>query len=608
MKRIKQKDDANHYSILQNIMYCFANVYRWDKSFYLGFIPKIFLSVLLPLAMVYFPRVLIDMIDGNFPAYELVIFIAVFCALFALLDMASVFTEAKLSSMGGVFSTIYDRICTIKYLMTDYQNTESPKIRDLYNNAKSKVNEAESIVDSLSNLFVGLLGIIVSGSIIAMLDPLILAAIIICTIASFYMLKIVRSYTHKNWQKWASIDRKVWYLFSMNYAFEKVKDNKLYPYPKLINQMTDQCHKERIHWHKKVWNREALPSIGEAILAILRNGLVYFILIRQVLNGYIDVGLFVFFFGAVTYFSGWLSGIVSQFNDILKNAMNVNFIRSFLEIPDKFNRSQTVKPSSSAETAIEIKNLSFKYTAAENSTIKNISTKIRKGEKIALVGANGAGKTTLVKLLCGLYYPSDGDILLNGTSIRDINIYDYYKLFSVVFQDAKLFPCTIAQYVSGSGIDVDRAKVKQCLKMAGLYDRIKKCAFGIDTTFYRNYLHEDPGIDLSGGERQKLALARALYKDAPFLILDEPTASLDPIAENETYQRFHQLTKDKTAIYISHRLASTHFCDRIFFMDSGQITEWGSHNELMALKGMYYEMFEIQSHYYKDDISKGVMA
>lgn len=602
MKIKKPKDEIQKYSVIQNINFTFANVWRWDKSFYIGFIPKIFLSVLLPLATIYFPRVMIDMITRKSPQNELLLFVGVFCVLFALLELVSIFIDAKIYSMRDIFRNQYEDICEKKYKLTDYQNTEDPQINDLYNNAMNSTGYAESMVDTLNNFFMNLLGIISFGSIIIILNPIILIIILACTVVNFFLFKIVRMYTNKNWRKWAPVERKNNYLHSITHCYEKIKDIKLYPYPRLINDLTDKCHKERLYWRGKVWNKESLPSIVDTLLAFLRNGVVYYILLAQLINGYIDVGLFVFYFGAVTGFSEWLNSVSGQLSNILQISTRINFIRSFMEIDERFNRGITKRKPEGTTYDIEIKNLTFSYHASETNIMKNISIKINKGEKIALVGSNGAGKTTMVKLICGLYYPKEGDILINGLSVKEINIDEYYALFSVVFQDFHLMPISFAQFVSGSGVDIDRQKVQKCLEQAGLSDRVGRCPRGIDTTFYKDIHERDPGVDLSGGEKQRLLLARALYKDASILILDEPTAALDPIAESEMYQKFDELIKGKTAIYISHRLASTRFCDRIFFMEDGQIIECGSHEQLMEQKGKYYEMFEVQSYYYKEEV------
>ena len=248
---------------------------------------------------------------------------------------------------------------------------------------------------------------------------------------------------------------------------------------------------------------------------------------------------------------------------------------------------------------IEFLNVSYQYPSADGYALYNINLKINKGEKLAVVGANGAGKTTLVKLMCGLYYPTEGTIKVNGRPVTDYNIEEYYTLFSAVFQDMYLLPVSIAEFVSSSDKEIDRERVKAVIKQAGIDGKISSLKGGIDTRLMKGVF--DDSIDLSGGEKQKLMLARALYKDSPFIVLDEPTAALDPIAENELYLKYNELTKNKTSVYISHRLASTRFCDRIIFIENGEITEIGTHDDLMKRKGKYAYMFGLQSHYYKDD-------
>jgi ABC-type multidrug transport system fused ATPase/permease subunit len=242
--------------------------------------------------------------------------------------------------------------------------------------------------------------------------------------------------------------------------------------------------------------------------------------------------------------------------------------------------------------------VSFAYPKSEKYIIENVSFKIEKGEKIAIVGNNGAGKTTLIKLLSGLYQPSGGSIKINGRNISEYNRDDYYSIISPVFQDIYLYPVSIAQNIAlCKSSSINNNKLSQTVQFAGLQNKIDSLPDGYDTLLMKSV--EDNAIELSGGEKQKLALSRALYKDGLLLILDEPTAALDPIAENEIYLHYNEFAKDKTSIFISHRLASTRFCDHIFFLDSGNIIETGSHDELMAQNGRYAEIFNIQSYYYK---------
>jgi len=274
-------------------------------------------------------------------------------------------------------------------------------------------------------------------------------------------------------------------------------------------------------------------------------------------------------------------------------------IRADHDYPDRMNTGQGVPLPTGDELppAIEFRGLGYTYPNAEKAALKGINATVQAGERIAIVGVNGAGKTTLIKLLCGLYTPTEGEVLLDGKPVGAYNRDEYYTLFSAVFQDIHLMSSSILENISQQPLEsTDREKVRECLKLSGLISRTETLPEKEDTLLVRAVHHD--ATELSGGEKQKLAMARALYKDAPVLILDEPTAALDPIAENEVYQKYAELTEGKTSVYISHRLASTRFCDRILLLDGSVIAEQGTHDELMALGGIYANMFSIQASYY----------
>jgi ABC-type multidrug transport system fused ATPase/permease subunit len=241
--------------------------------------------------------------------------------------------------------------------------------------------------------------------------------------------------------------------------------------------------------------------------------------------------------------------------------------------------------------------VSYTYPNSESPTIKNINLTIEAGEKIALVGLNGAGKTTLVKLICGMYTPTSGSILVNGYDINEYNREEYYSIISAVFQQYKFLPVSIAQNISI--FKPDNARLEECIEYSGIRDKLEKLPDGINTPLIKEL--NPNGAELSGGESQKLLLARAIYKPSSILVLDEPTAALDPIAESEMYGRYNDFAADKTSLFISHRLASTRFCDRIVYIQDGEIKEIGTHDALLNANGKYAELFNIQSHYYKDN-------
>ena len=301
------------------------------------------------------------------------------------------------------------------------------------------------------------------------------------------------------------------------------------------------------------------------------------------------------------YFDRIRQGISSVTNGIGNMSVDIDFVGyafDFLDIPDeKYKGTIPTEKRDDNEYEFEFRHVWFKYPNSEEYALKDICLKWRIGERMALVGKNGCGKSTLIKLLCRLYDPSEGEITLNGIDIRKYQYDDYMALFSVVFQDSELFSFSAAENVACDA-DYDGERVKECVIKAGVGDRLLKTENGIDSCLYKDF--DECGIEISGGEAQKLCLARAIYKGAPFIVLDEPTASLDPISEYEIYTKFNEIVDTKTAVYISHRLASCRFCDEITVMEEGSIAERGGHEELLEKKGVYYGLWEAQAEYYTD--------
>ena len=308
--------------------------------------------------------------------------------------------------------------------------------------------------------------------------------------------------------------------------------------------------------------------------------------------------------GSITQYVGALAGLAQGITSLLENIgdlrANAEFLRptyALLDIPNSmYQGSLTTEKRSDRKYEIEFRDVSFKYPGTETWALRHVNMKFRVGERLAVVGENGSGKTTFIKLLCRLYDPTEGTILLNGIDIRKYRYDDYLALFSVVFQDFRLLAQPLGQNVAAA-IDYDRERAAQCLEKAGFGDRLASLPKGLDTCLYRDF--EDDGVEISGGEAQKIALARVLYQDAPFIVLDEPTAALDPEAEAEVYTKFNDIVEDKTAIYISHRLSSCRFCDEIAVFDHGQVVQQGIHDTLVDTEGKYQTLWEAQAQYYQ---------
>lgn len=600
------KPKTKHH-IFSNIGYAFKNIWKWDKAFYLFFLPRIPLSVLFPLAAAYFPKILIDSVETQKSIHTIIWIIAAYFGALLCVRIFNDFCGTRLDMRQYNLSCLYQHAICEKYMRTDFSNTDNPEANIKYQNAMNDACSGqcapEFIWHSLLGLLTSLLGIFTYGSIIAVVSPWILALLFLSAFITYLISRWQRNYIEKNKNNLAAIDRKIWYLSSFSEKFDHAKDIRIYGMFDWLSNLLTGFQKERFVWTKKVSARELAGNLIGALLTLIRSGAAYAVLIVMVLRNDIGAGDFVFYFGAITGFSVWLNGIGGTVNDIVHKSIKIEYYREYFDIKEKFNHNKgcSLPTKEQLPVDIELKNVSFKYpfVGEEKYALKNVNLKIGKGEKLAIVGANGAGKTTLVKLMCGFYYPSEGKITLNGHAISDYNIEEYYSLFSAVFQDIYLLPVTIAEFVSSSDDYIDRDKVLAVIRKAGLESKINSLPNGIDSRLMKGIF--DDGIDLSGGEKQKLMLARALYKDAPVIILDEPTAALDPIAENELYLKYNDLTENKTSVYISHRLASTRFCDRIIYIENGEIAEVGSHDELMKLGGKYAYMYDLQSHYYKEE-------
>lgn len=325
-------------------------------------------------------------------------------------------------------------------------------------------------------------------------------------------------------------------------------------------------------------------------------GVAYIFVCLKALGGAFGVGQIVQYVSAIIALSGGLSILIETLGDLKNNTSFLRTVFELLDMPNKMNQGNTTVALND-RYEFELRNVSFKYPGQEKYALRNVSMKFNAGQRLAVVGMNGSGKTTFIKLLCRLYDPTEGEILLNGINIRKYNYSEYMRLFAVVFQDFKLLSFELGQNVAGNR-NYDYDKAKQCLLDAGFGMRLGRLSYGLSTALYKNF--DENGIDISGGEAQKIALARALYKDAPFVILDEPTAALDPIAEFEVYNKMNQIIGGKTAVFISHRLSSCRFCNDIVVFNDGRLVQRGSHDVLVSDKsGMYYKLWNAQAQYYE---------
>lgn len=382
---------------------------------------------------------------------------------------------------------------------------------------------------------------------------------------------------------------------------ERALDMRLYEQQKLCGWYLKQDDSYNVESKLAGYARGPMGALEalSAMISALLTGVIYLFVCLKAWGGAFGIGeVTQYVASAATLFKG-VSGLVDTWGFLYTNAEYLKVTFEFLDLPNEmYQGSLTTEKRSDRQYEVEFRDVSFRYPGSDVYALRHVSMKFRVGERMAVVGMNGSGKTTFIKLLCRLYDPTEGEILLNGINIRKYRYDDYLNIFAIVFQDFKLLPFGLGQNVAASAV-YDDARARDCLEKAGFADRILRMPKGLSTCLYKDF--EKEGVEISGGEAQKIALARALYKDAPFIILDEPTAALDPVAEAEVYSKFSEIVEDKTAVYISHRLSSCKFCDEIAVFHEGRIVQQGTHEELVADEsGKYHELWYAQAQYYTE--------
>ncbi len=490
-----------------------------------------------------------------------------------------------------------------KALSMNYQMLERPEILDMHEKALNATggneNGVEGLMHSLYLICSQILLMIVAVTAVTALDARILLVLaLIATLQYLFFRYTVKKDRREVWDKLAPTWRKLHYMEQTTQDFSYAKDIRLFHMKEYLSGKQHKVLKEK--QDKMIYSRNLWIYNSEFahLLSMISTAVVYGILIYNVVGREMSIGNFTLYLGLSTTFSSALTQFFNTMGQCKDRSMQVDDFRSFMDL--KVDEGADLLPIPECrEYTFTFQNVSFRYQGAEDYALKNLNLVLKPGMRLAIVGLNGAGKSTFVKLLLRLYDVTEGEILLNGINIQRFGREEYFKLFAPVFQNVELFAFPLSENVSmktPSGTDEQRAE--QCLKQVGMEEKLAELSDGIRTQVLK-VIHED-GIDLSGGEKQKLALARALYKDAPIMVLDEPTAALDPLAEYRLYKNFDAIIGDKTAVYISHRLSSTRFCDQIAMFQGGELAEYGTHEELMQRKGAYAELFEVQAQYYRD--------
>ena len=590
------------YTIAQNVGWMVKLAWKTRKRVLLFCVLTAALEILYNLAQLYIAPEILRRVEGRAAMDSLLGTILFFtAALFLTLSVRDYIKENTLFVRVDVRTVIIGLI-GYKCNTTSFPNTLDAnymKLRDKAHNACDSNREATELIwQTITLLLQNTGGFLIYLTILSYLDWTLLAVVAATCILGFLVSRYTNNWMFTHREAEEVYYAKKQYIRQSAESVELAKDIRIFGLQNWLNELLDQVHDAYLDFRLKAERKRLLADITEAVLTMARNGIAYVYLINMALREGLGVPEFLLYFTAVTTFTAWVMGILQQAAKLHEQSLDISRVREFLEFPEpfRFEGGEAIPDADAFELKLE--NVSFRYPGAEEDTIRNLDLTVHPAEKLAIVGLNGAGKTTLVKLLCGLFDPTEGRVLLNGKDIRGFNRQEYYALFSAVFQEFSILDVTVAENIAQTSRDIDYDRIQDCIEKAGLTKTIDELPDGLDTHVGREVYLD--GVLFSGGQTQRLMLARALYKDGPILMLDEPTAALDPIAENDIYMKYNDMTAGKTSVFISHRLASTRFCDRIIFVADGQIAEEGTHESLLAMDGEYAKLFEVQSRYYRE--------
>lgn len=600
MDEIRQRND----NIVQNAWYLAKESWGWDKRILLFLGITTLTGIALPLFGIYLPKVAVDLLLQRADAMQVLrVLGGMVGCLLILQGIHGDLSKRAYLHHNGCRNTFFIQRLFLVSIQCKYSYTEDGEFYKLYRRAINSVRSGDSsgpsvFFDQIPRMVTGVACFFLYSGILARLHILVIVLLLLTSLVTYFFRHRENVCYERTRDAYALAEKRLYYTIGESGINRTGKDVRVY---NMKNWLTGQIQKfqgEERAILKTRRRKEYETYLVGCGLNFLRDGFAYAYLIIQTVQGKIGMGDFMLFFGAITGFSAWITGLVDQMSMLKTANVKMNDLRSFLDIPPEDADSGECELTGLSD-GIEIvfDHVSFAYPGSDKEVISDLSFHIRKGEHVALVGLNGAGKSTLLKLIMGMYEPSSGKILLNGTDITKLKKRDIYRLYSAVFQETMILPAMIDENIAlRPKWDLDRKRVEEMLRLAGLEEDFAQRHITLDN-YMTDRLVED-GISLSGGQEQKFLLARALYKDAPVLLLDEPTAALDPLAEQEVYESYQRLCRGRTALFISHRLASTQFSDWIMFLQDGRIIEQGSHEELLKAGGEYARLFELQSYYY----------
>ncbi len=593
-------DREKKYTLREMLQFFLSKVWENNRKLLIFSLIQIPILVLSPYINLVMQKMIIRGIMQRYIFSRFLLTVITGYALILIIQALSEWLEGRSEWYNRVLVNTLLKCVDEKTLNTDYKNVESAEGQQKRQKALNSIYDGgQQLIKVFVSCMVNLCGFILYGITIFSYQKVLFLITAATAAAGYFFNDRLNKYEQKQKDQMADEDRKIKYLEKEVSATRAGREIRLYRMQNLLYGIYDKTICNRIALEKNICRGRSIVGSSVHVLSLMRNIFSYIFLIAMVHNGQIKVEDFLFLTGMVTGLSVWISSFMSDLSKLHRFFMFFRCFFEYLNMPETEDAAESHYILNTAPS-VRFENVSFCYDGSAHEALKNINLTIHPGEKIALVGRNGSGKTTFVKLLTGLYRPTQGRILVNDVDITKYGSKEYFKYPAAVFQDVFLLPVSIAQNISSATEKkTDGNKVAECLKKVDLWERVEALPDGAGTSI--NTQVKMNATDLSIGEQQRLMIAKSIYKDSNLLVLDEPTAALDPISENNIYQQYNGLSAGKTSVFISHRLASTNFCDKIVLLDSGKIEDEGSHDSLMKKEGLYYAMYKEQSKYYRKE-------
>lgn len=601
----KKNPYHNEYGLFSNMRYVLHFVKLDSRSTLTIFWIATLIAPVYQYLWTFLSKFVIDAITGDGQNNRLLIVILVFFILQLVATMLKTLVNTEMGWRPLLVRMKMILRLNKKAMTIDFQNLEDPDVMDCYQKAnecvgsddrgfQAMVAETRGFLETLTIVLVGMI-------IIGTLNVYLTILMLILAVLNFTVSNKVNKTAKKVvWDPLAPWWRKSDYMVNASSDFSFAKDIRMFNLKGWLlskHREVNTVRKDAAVKNTRLWS---IYIVVSQVLWIVCQALTYIYLISCIVRGKMSIGNFSMYLTSAATFFNFFNNLLDRVSGFLARSREIDDLRSFIDLDKEIDENEGLPVPDLDRYEFTFENVSFQYPRSEHYALKNLNLTVRAGQRLAVVGLNGAGKTTMIKLLLRLYEPTEGRILLNGVDIKTYNKTAYYKIFAPVFQEIRMFAFPLSQNVSMQDeTATDVARAEACIREAGLSEKLDTLPNGIQTQMLK--VIYDDGIDLSGGEKQKLALARALYKNAPVVVLDEPTSALDALAEAKLYEDFDKMIGGKTAIYISHRLSSTRFCSAVAMFADGEMKEYGTHDELLAKNGAYAELFRVQAQYYLEN-------